>query len=268
MKLQKQIRNQTIRLLAWSFLALSLTASAALAQAPSRQAALLAHLASGNEEQRADVAIELGSLLSVNPAEQATVDAMGNLLQRDSSPMVRALAARAIEFSRDERFVTALLASLKAERDISVRKAAIYALAVQRSPQIAGALLPLLKDKKQEIRAAAAFALAEVGDPVSRDSLIDLLKKRGKDEDAFARSQAARALGKIPDRSSVESLIASLSRDKSPEVRRASAKALGLIAEKQDATVMEALKSAKLDADPYLVSAAEEALNRINSRTP
>lgn len=267
MKPKTQLRNQKTRLIVWSLLALSLTASV-MAQEPSKQAALSARLAFGAEEQRSDTAIELGSLLSAHPAEQATVDALSSALQQDSSPMVRALAARAIEFSRDERFATALLASLKSERDVSVRKAAIYSLAAQRSPQIASMLLPLLKDKKQDIRAAAAFALAEIGDPVSGDSLIDLLKKRGKDEDAFARSQAARALGKMPGRLSVEALIASLSRDKFQEVRRASAKALGLIAEKQDVSVVEALKSAKLDADPYLVSAAEDALNRINSRNP
>jgi len=239
-----------------------------LAQESSKQAALLARLTSGNEDQRADVVIELGSLLSVYSAEQATVDSLSQLLRRDSSPLVRALAARAMELSRDERFVTSLLASLKAEKDISIRKATIYALAFQRSSQVVGTLLPLLKDKKQDIRAAASFALAEIGDPIARDSLIDLLKKRGKDEDIFARSQAARGLGKMADAESVEALTDSLNRDKAQHVRRASALALGVIARKQDLEAVEALESAKLDIDPYLVSAAEIALSRINAKNP
>ncbi|MDX2043725.1 MAG: HEAT repeat domain-containing protein [Acidobacteriota bacterium] len=272
MNLPHLFQNQKIRQAFWSLLALWLTASVVLAQVPGRtdslQAELLARLASGNEEQRADAVIELGSRLSAISAEPATVDALSNLLQRDASPMVRSLTARAIEFSRDDRFVTALLAGLKSEREISVRKATIYALAFQKSSQVVGALLPLLKDKKQEIRAAVVLALAEIGDPISKDSLIDLLKKRSKDEDIFARNQAARALGNMPGQASVDALIASLNRDKSQEVRRASAQALGMIASKQDAKVVEALKFARQDVDPYLVSVAETALSRIISRNP
>jgi HEAT repeat protein len=272
MNFSSHTQNQKIWLIVLSLSVLVLTTGVAVAQqsdgTESRQTSLLARLSSGNEEQRADCVVELGSLLSVYPAEQGTVDALSNLLQRDSSPMVRALAARAMEFSRDERFSSALLAGLKNERDISVRKATIYALAFQRSPQIVGVLLTLLKDKKQEIRAASAFALAEIGDPISKDSLIDLLKKRGKDEDIFARSQAARGLGKMPDQSTIEALTVSLNRDKSQEVRRFSASSLGLIASSQNDKAVEALKSAKLNSDPYLVLAAEAALVRVNSRNP
>lgn len=268
--LHNQFQQVKIRLIVFPWLALILVVGVAPAQEAgkneSRQAMLLVRLASANEEQRADVIIEFASLLSVAVAEQAAVDALSDLLQREASPMIRALTARAIELSRDGRFVPALLASLKTERDIAVRKATIYALAFQKSSQIVGALLPLLKDKKQEIRAAVVFALAEIGDPISKDSLIDLLKKRSKDEDIFARSQAARALGKMPDQASVDVLIASLNRDKSQEVRRASAQALGMIASKQDDKAVEALKFARQDVDPYLVSVAETALSRIISR--
>lgn len=268
MNLHDSFQTRIARLIVGSMMVLSMTIGVALAQEPSKQSVLLTRLTSGNEDQRADVVIELGSMLSAYVAEQATVDALSQALRRDSSPLVRALAARAMELSRDERFVPTLLASLKTEKDISIRKAAIYALAYQRSSQVVGALLPLLKDKKQDIRAAATFALAEIGDPIARDSLIGLLEKRGKDEDIFARSQAARGLGKMADPESIGALIAALNRDKALGVRRASAQALGLIAGKQDAKAVEALESAKLEVDPYLVSAAESALSRINSRNP
>lgn len=256
-------------LIFWAF-AVSFIANVALAQEPSKiqssQAVLLTRLASGSEEQRVDAVIELGSMLSVYKAEQQTIESLGSLLQKDSSLMVRALAARAMELSRDDKFTSALLASLKIERELSVRKAIVYALAFHRSGQVVSALTPLLKDKKQEIRAVAAFALAEIADPASTTALIDLLKKRGKDEDVFARSQAARGLGRLADKSSLDALANSLLRDKSSEVRRACAQSLGLIANNQDMQALEALKAAKLDADPYLVLTAETALNRVNAR--
>ncbi len=267
MNLHNPFRIAIARLIVWSLLMLIMTGGA-FSQEPSKQVALLARLTAGNEDQRADVVIELGSMLSAYVAEQATVDGLSQILRRDSSPLVRALSARAMELSRDARFVPTLLASLKTEKDISIRKATIYALAYQPSSQVVATLLPLLKDKKQDIRAAAAFALAEIGDPIAKDSLIDLLKKRGKDEDIFARSQAARGLGKMADQESIEALTVSLDRDKAQDVRRASAQALGFIARKQDVEAVEALESAKLDLDPYLVSAAEIALSRINAKNP
>jgi HEAT repeat protein len=59
-----------------------------------------------------------------------------------------------------------------------------------------------------------------------------------------------------------------LSNDKSEEVRREAALALGRIATSQDAKVIEALRNATLSNDPYLVSAAENAIANINSRNP
>lgn len=269
MNLNKRIQQKWLFGLAF---AIVMIANAALAQEPlnaqSRQAQLLARLASGSEDQRADAVIELGAMLSAYPVEPATIESLGNLLQRDSSPIVRALTARAIEFNRDEKFAPILLASLKAERELPVRKAIVYALAFQRSPQVVAALVPLLKDKKQDIRAVASFALAEIADSASKIALIDVLKKRSKDEDVFARTQAARALGKMADQAAIDALTASLLRDKSSEVRRACAQSLGVIAGKQDIPALEALKTAKLGADPYLVAAAETALSRINARNP
>lgn len=268
MNLKKQTQKNWLLFLAFAG---CFIANVALSQEPSKnlstQAALLARLASGSEEQRVDAVIEIGSMLSVYQAEQQTIESLGSLLQKDSSSMVRALAARAMELSRDDRLTSALLASLKIERELSVRKAVVYALAFHQSAQVVDALMPLLKDKKQEIRAVAAFALAEIADPASTTALIDVLKKRGKDDDVFARSQAARALGKLADKSSLDALTNSLLRDKSSEVRRACAQSLGLIANNQDMQTLEALKAAKLDADPYLVLTAETALNRINARS-
>jgi HEAT repeat protein len=160
------------------------------------------------------------------------------------------------------------MASLNGEREVAVRKAIIYSLARYRSSQITSALISLLKDKAPEIRGAASFALAEIGDITSSDALLEILQKRQNDEDAFARSQAARALGKIGDRSAIEVLINSLMRDKYAEVRREAARALGFLAHKQDSKVIEAVREATLQADPYLANVAREVLDKVSTRNP
>jgi HEAT repeat protein len=230
---------------------------------------LLSRLASGDEEQRLDAVTRAGELFLTAPdsAKSSIISALGNSLQADPSPVVRALAARAMEISRDDRVVPMLIAALGKEREVAVRKAIIYALARYPQAQVTSALIPSLKDKKHELRAAAAYALAEIGDASSAQSLIEVLRRRGKDEDAFARSQAARGLGRIGSRDAVDSLLEALARDKSQEVRREAARALGRIATKQEAKVTEALRAAMSSNDPYLATAADEAIANINLRS-
>lgn len=73
---------------------------------------------------------------------------------------------------------------------------------------------------------AAAYALAEINDPTAEKALTEVLQKRGQDQDAFARAQAARGLGRFGSRKAIEVLLRALTRDKSQEVRRESARAL------------------------------------------
>lgn len=230
----------------------------------SRQERLAALLTSGNDEQKLDAVIDMGALLSVNShATPQTVSILGSLLQSDSSPIIRALAARSMELSRDERCAPVLLSVLKTEQEPEVRRAVIYALAYQHSPEVVETLLPLLKYKKQDIRAAAAFALAELGVSASMNAFIDLLRKRGSEEDAFARKQAVRGLGKIGDPVAIDVLLTVLNRDKSSEVRREAVLSLGRIAKAQDVKVIEALKLVTLQSDPYLAALATSALEKL-----
>jgi HEAT repeat protein len=238
---------------------------------------LLSRLASGDEEQRIDFLVRICALLRDEPEEIETsvIMSIGAALQRDSSPVVRALAARALEIcggnlggGQGDEAAAALLAALGKERELAVRKAIIYALARYSQPQVTSALIPFLKNKRSELRAAAAYALAETGDPTSAEELAELLRRGAKSEDAFARSQAARGLGRIGGHDSIDLLTNALSNDRSEEVRREAALSLGRIATSQDAQVIEALRNATLSNDPYLVSAAEKALANINSRNP
>jgi HEAT repeat protein len=241
------------------------------------QKELLSRLASGDEEQRIDSIIRIGALLLDEPdaIETPAITSLGVALQQDSSPVVRALAARSLELcagnregSQSNEAVAALLTALGKERELAVRKAIIYALARYPQPQVTSALIPFLKNKHSELRASAAYALAEKGDPASAQALAEVLRRGGKDEDAFARSEAARGLGRVGGRDSIDLLTNALSDDRSQEVRREAALSLGLIATPQDAKAIEALRNATLSNDPYLVSAAENAINSINSRHP
>ncbi|MEP7338883.1 MAG: HEAT repeat domain-containing protein [Acidobacteriota bacterium] len=234
------------------------------------QQSLTARLTSGDEEQRFDAAAQFVVLFNAfpNSASAQTLGALTQALQGDSSPLVRALSARAMEMCCDEQAVPFLLASLNREREIAVRKAILYTLGAHPSSQTASALLPFLKDKKQEIRAAAAYALASISDASSSGALLEILQRRRGDEDAFARSQAARGLGAIGNRAAIETLLTALISDKSQEVRRESARSLGMIANKQDAKVVEALRKAMLQTDPYLTAIISDALDRIGSRNP
>lgn len=231
---------------------------------------LLRQLTTGNEEQRLDAAAQLGAVFNSAPntATPQTITVLANSLQRDASPIVRALVARSFENCCSEQVVPNLLGSLGGEREIAVRKAIIYTLAHYRSSQIVPSLIPLLKDKSQEIRAAVAFAMAEIGQADSMMAFVEILQKWQKEEDAFARSQAARGLGIIGDHAAIDVLVRALLRDKSQEVRRKAARSLGFMGTQQDTNVVEALRQATLQADPYLAVIAREALANILLRTP
>ncbi len=237
---------------------------------------LMSRMASGDEERRIDSLVRLGALLRDEPEaiETSIITALGGVLRQDPSPLARALAARALEIcagdlgGRSEEAVAALLAALGKERELAARKAIIYALARYPQPRVTSALIPYLKDRHSELRASAAYALAEISDPASAQALAELLRRGGKDEDAFARSQAARGLGRIGGRDAIDLLIDVLSNDKSQEARREAAVSLGLLASPQDVKALDALRNATLSNDPYLVRAAEEAIASVNSRDP
>jgi HEAT repeat protein len=255
------------------FFILSLSLSTnALAQgnrAASLQEQLVAGLAKGDKEQRMEALVELSALFRSAPGiiTDSTILALSETLRHDSSPVVRALAARTLELGGDADASGHLIAALRTEKEVAVRKAIAYALARFPSAPVTQVLIELLNDKKQELRAAAAYGLAESGEPSALKPLIDFLRKRDSEEDSFARSQIARGLGKIARREALDPLLKSLTRDDSGEVRREAALALGNIATKQDLKVIDALREATLSSDPYLALAADNALANIHSRS-
>jgi HEAT repeat protein len=260
-----------LSLLLVSLWAFDLAAGAAQQPAspgPVTREQLLARLNAADEESRLDALTRLAGLLALTPgaATSPTIEALTRVLQNDLSPVARALAARALEAAGDGRTVPALLAALGRERDTAARKAIIYALARYPGAEVTAALIPLLKDKHIEMRGTAAYALAELADPAASQALLDLLRTRRKDEDAFARSQAALALGRMNATAAIAALVTALKSDKADVVRREAARALGRLGSPQDALVIEALRAATLEADPYLSREAAAALAEIRKK--
>ena len=232
------------------------------------QKALVVRLSSSDEERRMDTILRLWEIFSETPgsADFSTVTALAMTMRSDISPVVRALAVRALEICRDPRASEPLITALGTESELAVRKAIVYALANYPSRETTSILVPLLKDKEPEIRAAAAASLSHIRDPLAAPALLEVLQKRSKDEDAFARSRAAYALGFIGDHTTLDSLIRALIKDKSSDVRREAAQALGRLATAKDAKALEALKEIRISSDPYLTATVDAAIADINSR--
>src|SRR5262249_18239118 len=78
------------------------------------QRALVLQLDSGNEEQRMDAIAQLSAIFSATPgsADSSTVTALAIKMRTDNSPVVRALAARALEICGDPRASEPLISAL------------------------------------------------------------------------------------------------------------------------------------------------------------
>lgn len=234
----------------------------------------LHNLSQSDEEVRLSALIAMRNMTPFDREEERARVAqnIGAILSRDRSAVVRAAAAGVLGNISSPDATAALIGAVVREKQISVRKAIAYSLAsgsVHPGASVTQTLLVLLKDKQVEVRGAAAFSLAERNDPDSAASLIEYLKKKKKDEDAFGRSNAMRALGNmaVPDAASSEVkdiLIRALSKETSSLVLCQAAAALGKIAQQGDREILIALREATLSRNPYLVREAELALNLIS----
>jgi HEAT repeat protein len=209
-------------------------------------------LSSPDEEERLDAVISLTSL-GTPPAAQSLRPALD-----DQSERVRAAAVRGLAALKDSASSQAIIARLREDRSLAVRKEAALALGELRQGQ--SALTDALRDRNAEVRGAAATALALCDFPSAIDPLIRALR----DKSAFVRSQSSRALGALGSVASraLPSLIRVLSSDKDSEARRQSALAMGRIG---DASALPALRLASQSADPYLKEAAIAAIESIEA---
>jgi HEAT repeat protein len=227
-------------------------------------------LSSSEIEERRDALMKLEAMRR----PEASRAAMAGL--NDAAPMVRVAAAHAIvSLPADE--AESILAPLLQDKLEFVRRETAYALGQTRSRAAVGPLANLLSsDKEASVRAAAAVALGQIRDEIAVPALSQVLspaapsskKKKSKPkEDDFVIRAAAESLGRIGSRAGVNPLIGVLTDESSAtEVKRVAAASLGLIG---DPSARPALQAALASEDPYLSSAAREALRRIRAaRSP
>jgi HEAT repeat protein len=220
-------------------------------------------LTASDPEERRDALMRLGSMKRVAASREAVVGLS------DESPMVRAVAAKAILSIGADQCVDALL-PLVSDRDEFVRREVAYSLGLTRSRKATEPLTRLLlEDKKDSVRAGAAVALGDVADESAVVALATVLspesggtvKSKKREKNVFVLRAAARSLGQIKSKAGVPALIAALANEKFVEdVRREAATALGLIG---DPAAVPALRVAANSEDPYLAHVAFESLRKI-----
>jgi HEAT repeat protein len=221
-------------------------------------------LSSSDVEERRDAVMRLGSM-RLAAASRAVLPGL-----QDSSPIIRATAAKAILSLGTEESAGHLLPLLN-DKDEFVRRETAYALGLTRSRSATAALGErLLNDKEDGVRGAAAIALGHIADEAAVIALVGTLapelsapaNKKGKREpNVFVLRAAATALGQIRSRAGTAALISALNNEKlASDVRREAARSLGLIG---DPSAVTALKAATTAADPFLSEIAHAALKKI-----
>ncbi len=228
-----------------------------------------ARLSSADKEERRDALQRLGAMARPESSRVAS------LALNDSSPVVRATAARAV-LSLGPIDAATLLVPLLGDKDEFVRREAAYTLGSTRNSMAVPALVNTLAvDKQASVRAAAAVALGQIADssavPAHSETLgrrivasgvFNRIMRRKTEEDEFVRRSAAVALGQIKSRDGAPALIAVLSNERAgDDVRREAANALGLIG---DPTAVPALRAALAARDPHLSRIAYQALRRLD----
>jgi HEAT repeat protein len=224
-------------------------------------------LTSTEEEERRDAVMRLEAM-HLTAASRVCLSALS-----DASPMIRAVAAKAILSLGPEESSRALIPLLN-DKDEFVRRETVYALGLTHSRTATSALSDrLVNDKEDGVRGAAAVALGEIADEGAVVTLVGVLalqsapqskgnRKRKDERNPFVLRAVAIALGQIRSRAGVPALIAALTNEKLPDdVRREAVRALGLIG---DPAALPALRAVSSAADPYLSRLAIESLRKIS----
>ena len=192
------------------------------------------------------------ALAGIGPAAvPALIDTLG-----DSSEQVRGWAALALGKIADKGAATALVKILGDEA-LSVRQIAVWALGEIADPETVEPLAASLQDATSGIQKEAADALVKIGQP-SFDALISALGSA----DAFARKNAARALGGLKDPAAVKPLAKLLAKGEAGASEEA-ATALAEIGEAAVPALIKALSSKK----PAVAKSAAAALEKATGQS-
>lgn len=184
-------------------------------------------------------------------AGPAVMVKMKSVLTNDPSAERRARAAEALGEFMDHHALEVLGKASKQDPDVSVRVAAVRALARLNAPGAGALITAALSDPALEVRAAALDVVLLVGGFREFAPLLPLLN----DADAGVRAHAARVIGELKLRDASTILTALLMSDASPSVRKAAAWALGRIGGAQNVLATQKTK----ETDPLVLSAIEVA---------
>jgi HEAT repeat protein len=216
----------------------------------------LAELRSRRRWRRARAADLLGRMHSAR-----SVDPLISALH-DPSPDVRAVAARSLAASGDQRAVVALSAVLVDESQWAASAVVAYLLGMGAEVvPILSEIVARANDGDQDARQTAITAvrvLGETRDPQATPILLDLLARSA---DLDLRARAAAALGAIGDPQTLPALLPAL-RDPAWQVRAQAARSLGLLGSSR---AVFALQSAIFDESWWVRRNCAEALNRLGT---
>ena len=172
----------------------------------------------------------------------------------DHNPNVRAGAARALGKIGDPHALDALVFRLRFDKDIEVRKSAVWALHIGGARAV-DPLIEALRDPDEWVRFGAVIVLAKIGQPAVHALIATL-----QDRSSQVRASAAETLGRIGDAQAADSLTDTLL-DMDTEVWQQAAISLGRM---RDARAVSYLIDVIRDSDSELRTKAIKALGHIS----
>jgi HEAT repeat protein len=197
------------------------------------------------------------ALAGIGPAAiPALIETLG-----DESEQVRGWAALALGKIADREAASAL-AGILGDEALSVRQIAVWALGEIADPETVEPLAAALQDETSGIQKEAADALVKIGQP-ALDALISALGSA----DAFARENAARALGGLKEPAAVKPLAKLLARGEAG-ASEAAATALAEIGEAAVPALIKALSSKKPAVAKSAAAALEKATGQSLGKKP
>lgn len=182
---------------------------------------IVVHDSDPTTRERASDALVM--LSTPRPDARSTAPALAKL--RSTDPFVRLDGAKTLQKLRDHRTVGPALEALAAERDLSVRRELISALALLDDPIAVPAMVRIARTDTAEVRPFAIAALATLDDSRAVTPLVQL----ARDPDAQVRRYSLRALAVLDRPEGYPAVLDALS-DPVVEVRSEAWKGLARVA--------------------------------------
>jgi HEAT repeat protein len=186
-------------------------------------------------------------------AAPALLVKLRGVVKRDGDATRRARAAEALGEFMDAHAVPELTDAVLEDKDASVRKAAVRALARLNGETSFAVFADALGDPDTGVKLATLEVLVEVGAFRDHDALLALLG----DKSAEVRTRAARVCGEYRVAEAESALIAMLEGDEAREARKAAAWALGRIG--REAGQLALLEAKNTEQDDRVLDAIRVA---------